>query len=182
MVFDLLQMKKIRRQLGLTQHAFAKQAGISQSMVAKIESGRLDPTYSKVQQIERALQTLTHHEEKKAGAVMTTRVMSVHPEDKVARALEIMKKYAISQVPVMKGEKVMGILYESSFLKKNFDELPRLRVKEVMEEPPPFVGVQTPLSVVRQMLQWYSCVLVVEKGKLTGIVTRADVIKSLQRS
>ena len=181
MTFELTHVKKIRHQLGLTQHAFAKQAGISQSMVAKIESGRLDPTYSKVQQIERALQTLTNQEEKKAGAIMTVRVMSVHPEEKVLRALEIMKKYAISQVPVMKGEKVIGIVYESSFLKQDFEQLPRLHIEEVIEESPPFVSAQTPLSVIRQMLQWYTCVLVGEKGKIAGIITRADVIKNLQK-
>lgn len=181
MVFDISQLKKIRRQLGLTQHAFAKQAGISQSMVAKIESGKLDPTYSKVRQIEKALQILTHHEEKKVKEVMTSKVLSIHPDDKVSKALEMMRKYAISQVPVVRGEKVLGMVYESSFLKKDFEELPALRVEEVMEESPPFVSLQAPLSAVKQMLQWYACVLVVEKGKLTGIVTRADVIKSLQR-
>jgi len=179
MVFDLSQLKKIRRQLGLTQHVFARQTGISQSMVAKIESGRLDPAYSKVQQIEKTLIKLTHHEEKKAGEVVTEKVIVVHPDESAPKAVALMKKYAISQVPVVRGEKILGIVYESSFLKKDIEELPRLRIEEIMEESPPFVGAGTPVSVVRQMLQWYSCVLVVEKGKLTGIITRTDVIKSL---
>ena len=51
MVFDITHLKKIRKQLDLTQYAFAKEAGISQSMVAKIESGKLDPTYSYIKKI-----------------------------------------------------------------------------------------------------------------------------------
>ncbi len=179
MVFELSQLKKIRRQIGLTQHSFARAAGVSQSMVAKIESGRLDPAYSKVQQIEKALQALTHHEEKKAIEVMTRKVFKMHPDESAPKAVALMRKYGISQVPVVRGEKILGIVYESSFLKKDMEELPRLRIEEIMEETPPFVAANTPLSAVRQMLQWYACVLVLEKGKLAGIITRADVIKSL---
>ena len=71
MVFELRQVKKICLQLGLTQYAFAKQAGISQSMVAKIESGKLDPAYSKVQQIEKALAFLSQQHESQAKEIMT---------------------------------------------------------------------------------------------------------------
>ncbi len=44
MLFNIEHLKKIRKQLNLTQHQFAKESGVSQSMVAKIESNKLDPT------------------------------------------------------------------------------------------------------------------------------------------
>ena len=65
MVFDLGQLKKIRKYIGLTQREFAKIAGISQSMIAKIESGKIDPTYSYVKKIEDALSLLTKEHDKK---------------------------------------------------------------------------------------------------------------------
>jgi predicted transcriptional regulator len=37
--------------LGLTQGQLAKIAGVSQSFIAKIESGKIDPSYSKVKTI-----------------------------------------------------------------------------------------------------------------------------------
>lgn len=150
-------------------------------MVAKIESGKLDPAYSKVRQIEHALAALTHHEEKKAREIMTKKVVAVRAEKRAERVITLMKKHGISQVPVVRGEKMLGIVYESSFLRQDVEKLLSLRVEDVMEEAPPFVGTNTPLSVIREMLQWYSCVLVVEKGKLTGIITRADILKNLQR-
>lgn len=181
MVFDITSLQKIRKQLGLTQHAFAARAGISQSMVAKIESGKLDPAYSKVQKIEQVLATLTHHEEKKAAELMTRNVVSVHSSEHARKVIEVMQKRGISQVPVIRGEKVLGMVYESSFLRHDVEKFPSLRVEEVMEEAPPFVSVNAPLSVIRGMLQWYACVLVVEKGKLAGIITRADILKNLQK-
>ena len=66
MVFDITQLKKIRKQVNLTQFQFAQKAGVSQSMIAKIESGRLDPTYTKVKKIENALNDLTRSHEKEA--------------------------------------------------------------------------------------------------------------------
>ena len=51
-MFDISMLKRTRLQLGLTQTAFAKQAGVSQSLVTKIESGKLDPKYSTVIRIE----------------------------------------------------------------------------------------------------------------------------------
>jgi predicted transcriptional regulator len=180
MVFELTYLKKIRKQLGLTQNAFAKYAGISQSMVAKIESGRLDPTYSKVKQIEQAVSRLLKHHEKHAQEIMTSNVISVLPEENAEKVISIMKKHGISQVPVMKRGKVLGAIYESSFLRQDVETVPRLKAEEIMEEAPPSVSGATSFSVIRQMLQWYSCVLVADKGMVIGIVTRADVIKSLE--
>ena len=52
---SLSEIKKIRKALGLTQKKLAFISGVSQSLVAKIESDRIDPTYSKVNQIFSAL-------------------------------------------------------------------------------------------------------------------------------
>jgi DNA-binding transcriptional regulator YiaG len=40
---DPKQLKKIRVQLGITQSELAKAAGVSQSLIAKLESGLVDP-------------------------------------------------------------------------------------------------------------------------------------------
>ena len=39
------RISKIRKQLGLTQIQLANLAGVSQSLIAKLESGRIDPSY-----------------------------------------------------------------------------------------------------------------------------------------
>ena len=55
MVVELEEIKEIRKKLGLTQSDLAKRAGVSQSLIAKVESGRLDPAYSNAQKLINAL-------------------------------------------------------------------------------------------------------------------------------
>lgn len=45
-----------RKELGLTQEALAKSAGIRQETLSRLESGKHSPTIRTVQKIERALQ------------------------------------------------------------------------------------------------------------------------------
>ena len=60
MSYELSEVKVIRKKLGLTQGELAKAAGVSQSLIAKIESTKIDPTYSKVKLIFHALESLLH--------------------------------------------------------------------------------------------------------------------------
>ena len=71
MVFDITQLRKIRKQLDMTQHKFAMEIGVSQSMIAKIEAGKLDPTYSYVKKIEDRIMHLTKRGEKEAKDIKT---------------------------------------------------------------------------------------------------------------
>jgi len=41
----LSYIKKMRKKFGLTQAKLAKMAGVSQSLIAKIESEKIDPSY-----------------------------------------------------------------------------------------------------------------------------------------
>ena len=77
MVFDLQHLKNIRKHLNLTQNQFAKEIGINQSMIAKIEAGKLDPTYSYVKKIENAVNSLTHQHGKEAKDIMVTKIVSI---------------------------------------------------------------------------------------------------------
>lgn len=51
MLPSLDEIAKRRKLLGLTQKQLAKIAGVSQSFIAKIESGKIDPSYSKAKAI-----------------------------------------------------------------------------------------------------------------------------------
>jgi len=58
-------------------------------------------------------------------------------------------------------------------------ELSSLRVEEVMEPAFPQVDEDAPLSLVSHLLRRYQPVLVVRKGGLVGIVTKADLLKMI---
>src|SRR3989344_7011180 len=179
MVFDISQLKKIRKQLDLTQFQFAKKAGISQSMIAKIESNKLDPTYSKVKKIELALELLTKHGEKQAKDIMNKHIISVPKDEKVQNIIKIMNKNAISQVPVMEKENILGLISESSILNKTIKDIKHLKAIDIMESIPPIIDKSTEMNVIKQLLKYYPILFIKEREKISGLITRADLIKNL---
>ncbi len=180
MVFDITQLKKIRRQLDMTQHKFAKELEISQSMVAKIESGKLDPTYSYVKKIEDKIMHLTKHDEKEAIEIMNNKVISVGKNDLVSDAINMINSKGISQMPVVERGNVLGLISEGSILGGDIDEIRKKRVFEIMAESPPIIDKHAKLEVIIQLLKFYPILLVKEAGKLIGVITKADVIKCLK--
>jgi predicted transcriptional regulator len=48
---DLKEIQQKRKELGLTQRELAKLTGVSRSWIAKVESGRLEPNYSKTKEV-----------------------------------------------------------------------------------------------------------------------------------
>ena len=144
---ELQNLKKMRTALGLTQHQFAKNAGVSQSLIAKIEAGRVDPTYSKVKQIEEALRLLSSKKEMPLEEIMTKKIITVKPSEKAAEVIKIMNSKNISQIPVMDGENVIGLVSESSAL-ENVEKLKSCTAAEIMDEVSPIVPLTSNISVV----------------------------------
>ena len=81
----------------MKQTELAKRAGISQSMVARIEAGNVDPRVSTLNKI---IVVLNSAEPRKIRAVqiMHTPVLAVQPQDAIGRAVEIFEKNNISQL------------------------------------------------------------------------------------
>lgn len=179
MVFDISHLKKIRKQLNLTQHQFAKEANVSQSMIAKIESGKLDPTYSYVKKIEKALENLTKHHEKEAKDIMHRNIISLTKNQKISSILHLFSKHNISQIPVIEKEKIIGIISESSLINNIDKNFHNKTVEEIMEEPPPIITKNTKLPAITSILKFYPALIVQDTGKFIGIITKADIIKNL---
>ena len=79
---DPKQLKKIRVQLGITQSELARAAGVSQSLIAKLESGLVDPSFSTMKAISEALRSQIRIEGKKASEVMSKPVISSSPRSR----------------------------------------------------------------------------------------------------
>src|SRR3989338_6435216 len=142
MPYELVEIKKVRKKLGLTQTELANRANVSQSLIAKIESGRIDPTYTKTKKIFAALSDLEKKEEIKAGQIMTARIIEIAPDSSIKDAISKMKKANISQLPVIDGHKLVGLISESILLDAVLDGKNKT-VKEVMQEAPPIVAKNT---------------------------------------
>ncbi|MBI3035086.1 CBS domain-containing protein [Candidatus Woesearchaeota archaeon] len=175
MAYELEEVKKIRKKLGMTQTELANRAGVSQSLIAKIESGRIDPTYTKTKKIFAALSDLEKKEEVKAEQLMTARIINVSPGTSIKEAISKMRKFNISQLPVIEEHKSVGLVSESIIL----DALLKSKgktVKDVMQEAPPIVSKTTSVQVVSSLLKHFPMVMVSEQGKLTGLITKSDLL------
>ena len=179
MAYELSEIKKIRKKLGLTQIELAKKANVSQSLIAKLEAGMLDPAYTKTKKIFDALDELTRKEELTAAQIMRKKIITSKANDKVTEIIKQMKKHAISQVPVTEREKPVGLITESLLLNKMGTDITNLKAKDVMEECPPIITPTTRISVVANLLHYFTIVLVSEKGSLRGVISKADLLEKI---
>ena len=180
MPYELDEIKKVRKKIGLTQTELANRSGVSQSLIAKIESGRIDPTYTKTQKIFAALDDLEKKEEVKAGQLMAARIVSVAPDDSVKEAIAKMKKFQISQLPVIDDHKLVGMVSESTILEAMLNSKAG-HVKEVMQESPPIVSKATSIQVVSNLLRHFPMVVVSEEGNLVGLITKSDLLGKIYK-
>jgi predicted transcriptional regulator len=184
-MFPTLQdIAKRRRQLGLKQTELAKAAGVSQSLIAKLEAGTIDSSYTKVKTIFDVLEHLEFKTKVQAEKIRNNEVVSVQKSDSVSKVVNMMKEYGYSQIPVFEGKQSVGSVSEKTILRqilagKDLEEISKLLTGEIMEEAFPQINEDAPLSLITSLLQTYSAVLVSKKGVLIGIITKADLLRML---
>ncbi|MDG6939685.1 MAG: CBS domain-containing protein [Nitrososphaerota archaeon] len=184
-MYELREISRMRKLLGLTQVQLAKMAGISQSLLAKIEAGQVDPSYSRAQKIFNALNQYGKREKKKVADIMVKEVKTVPADATVAEAVRLMNEKAISQLPVVREGKVVGGVTDKMLVEKmasgsSVEDILEKTVGEVMQESFPSVSKDTPLELVASILNYYSALVVYEEGRLAGIITRTDLLRKSQ--
>ncbi len=178
---ELSEIGRLREKLGLTQSELAKKSGVSQSLIARIEAGDIDPGYSNVARIFRALSELEDIEIT-AKEIMTPRVHGIQLGNTMETAAKKMKKHDVSQMPVFDGDRIVGSISERVILDQitrgmDASDLSRKKVDDYLEGAFPTVSPETPLSSVSALLEHNSAVIVLEKGIPRGIITNSDLLK-----
>jgi predicted transcriptional regulator len=184
MLPKLNEISRKRKLLGLTQNELAKLSGVSQSLIAKLESGKVEPSYTKVKKIFETLNKLEVKNKIKADRINYNKVVSVQADELVSQAVVLMKKYGFSQLPVLNRKQVVGSISEKTILNqilegKFLNQISKLQIREVMEESLPQVNEDAPLSLISSLLQVYPAVLISTRGDVKGIITKADFLKLL---
>ncbi len=181
---DIEKIQEIRKKLNLTQTELSKLAGVSQSLIAKLESGHIDPAYSKVKAIFEALDNQINKDQKRklAKDIATKNVIFVTSSDLVEKVIKIMRTKAISQVPVKYGQNIIGSLSEDLFVDfaERKDNVAIKKVAEVMKESFPIVPETSEVEVVANLLHHYGAVLIKKDGNISGIITKSDLIKMIR--
>ncbi|HEX5754432.1 MAG TPA: pyridoxal-phosphate dependent enzyme [Archangium sp.] len=110
-------------------------------------------------------------------------VVTLSPNDTLLVAYGRMKLYEVSQLPVLEGNKVVGMIDESDLLLAAIDDETRLRlpVRDIMTTRLQTVDVRTPVRELLPMLDKGFVPIVVEGEEFIGLITRIDLLNHLRR-
>lgn len=138
--------------------------------------------------------------------VMTTEVVTAKPTDTVADLAKTLLEHSISAVPVVEGDKLVGVVSEGDLVSRTeigtdsrhrswwlqlFTSDSKLtneyvkshahKVSDVMTKDVVTVSEDTDLSEVAHLLEknHIKRVPVIKDGKLAGVVSRADILQKL---
>jgi cystathionine beta-synthase len=108
----------------------------------------------------------------------------VHPNETVREAIDILREYAVSQMPVVRAEppvmaaEVMGSVVERDLLDALFNGRARLAdpLERHMSDPLPMIGAGEPVSAAMEALHDADAAVVLDDGRPVGIVTRQDLL------
>jgi len=109
-------------------------------------------------------------------------LITVKTEELVSHAIERMRHYEISQLPVFDANGIVGSLDESQlfnlyFEDKNIADLP---IKEVMQKPFPIVKMTTKVEEISKLINRENQAVLVDlsNGKF-DIITKQDIVRTI---
>jgi cystathionine beta-synthase len=114
----------------------------------------------------------------------TRKVIAVSAEEKVGDVITKMTREGISQVPVIKGNQVVGSLTDSNVLKLLIEDnaVKSKTVGEIMDKPFIFVGLDNTIDVLSsQITRENSALLVHDEKDQIHIITRADLLQAMSK-
>jgi IMP dehydrogenase len=118
---------------------------------------------------------------KRSESGMIVDPVTMSPDDKVSDALEIMRKYKISGVPITKNKKLVGILTNRDLRFENRFDIPISRV--MTKDNLITVAVGTTLEDAEQILHKHrveKLLVVDDQYNLKGLITVKDIQKKLK--
>jgi predicted transcriptional regulator len=182
-VIDPHQLRKIRIQLGITQAELARSAGVSQSMVAKIESGQVDPSFKTMKAISESLRKHIKTEGRKVSDVMSKPVLSIQASTPLSECINLLRDHSLSQIPIYSGSRLVGSISDKHIvsLLSNSEDLRITLARPIsrfLEASFPTVDADTPLDALYSLFSFVPAVLVTSGEKVQGIVTKIDLISA----
>ncbi len=115
-------------------------------------------------------------ETKNSGAPVE--LIFVTPDDLVSEAITKMNETGVTQLPVLEDNRSVGSLRESHILAKLIEnrDLLNAKVGDVMDESFPVLEMDSSFAEIRTKLRKQPAVLIEDFKRITGIITRSDVL------
>jgi cystathionine beta-synthase len=105
-------------------------------------------------------------------------LIAARPEDGVQTIIRLMKKHGISQVPVMDGERLVGIISEIDLLNALLADPASVDrpVADLVDQNYVIVPPETPVSRLGSIFASGKVALVQDEGRIRGLLTKIDLI------
>jgi len=168
-------IRDLREKLGMSQEELAERADITQAHVAKIESEKVDARLSTINRITNILES--NQKKDKCKNFMSKHIVAISSGDKVLRAIHLMRKYNISQLPVIDSGTSLGSIRELTIIKNLDKNIGERKVKEIMEDSFPVIDSNDTTETARSLLDFHQAVLFTERGNIVGMMTKSDLLK-----
>lgn len=177
-------IRQVRTKLGVTQKRLAAMTGVSASMINQIESGRSQPSYETAKRIFESLAALeggtSPH---RAGEVCSREIVALSPSDTLRSAIERMRRFSISQIPIFADGRPVGTVTEDRIVRYLADatetDLDASILEDMMDPAPPIVDYSTPANALVPLIRFTKCILVSKESKIVGIITASDALKMM---
>ncbi|MCQ4080499.1 cystathionine beta-synthase [Streptomyces sp. RB6PN25] len=119
-------------------------------------------------------------------------LVHMHPEETVGEAIEVLREYGVSQMPIVKpgaghpdvmAAEVVGSVVERELLDALFTQRAQLTdpLEKHMSAPLPQVGSGETVGDLMEVLQGADAAIVLVEGKPTGVVSRQDLLAFMAR-
>ena len=127
--------------------------------------------------------------------IMATNLVTVHHGEPVSKVRQLIREHGIEHIPVVSGQKLIGIISNSDVLRVSFgtafqtDERAvdasldhTMTIEQLMKGDPVAVRENAPIREAAEMLvkgDFHSLPVVSDGRKLVGLVTSTDLIRYL---
>jgi cystathionine beta-synthase len=107
------------------------------------------------------------------------------PDDSLQRAADVFREHGISQLPVLENGQMIGAVQEITIVHAQHRgvEPRKVRLRDAMARPLPQVDAGVLLEeIYRLLLSGNSALAVMRDARLTGLITRADLMEFYERT
>jgi cystathionine beta-synthase len=113
-----------------------------------------------------------------------------HPNETVREAIDILREYGVSQMPVVRAEppvmtaEIVGAVHDRDLLDALFNGRAELAdpLSQHMGPPLPMVGAGEPVHAAMVALEKADAAVVIADGRPMGVITRQDVLAFLSHA
>jgi cystathionine beta-synthase len=111
------------------------------------------------------------------------KLVTIDASARVTEAVGVLKLHGISQVPVVEGDRLKGVLFEKRVLQRALEGGPATStVGDLVDASYCTVDGETEISVLAELFRRFKVAVVLDDKKPVDIITRIDLIDYISRS